>query len=125
MIRIVIVDDHEMVRYGLRILFEASDEFELVGEAATGEEAVRLCVALKPDVVLMDVLMPGIDGVEATRQIRRALPKTQVVLLSSIRDHSTARAADEAGATTYLPKTTPIEQLTEALKAAARSHNAL
>ena len=103
-IRVLIADDHAVVRDGLSLVLSQLDGFEVVGEAATGDEAVRQAVILKPDVILMDVQMPGLDGVEATRQITDLVPSVAVLMLSMYSDEATAVGAMRAGARGYLLK---------------------
>src|SRR6185295_4372809 len=105
-IRILIADDHSVVRQGLRMFLGLDPELEVVGEAANGAEAVVQAHALRPDVVLMDVLMPGMDGVTATRKIRTELPDTEVIALTSVLDDGTVVGAVKAGAIGYLLKDT-------------------
>ncbi|MEP6667380.1 MAG: response regulator transcription factor, partial [Nocardioidaceae bacterium] len=103
-VRIVLADDHPVVRGGLRALVSTIDELEIVGEAADGEAAVREVQLLRPDVVLMDVRMPGIGGVEATRRIRETTPETAVLMLTMYDDDATVFTAMQAGARGYLLK---------------------
>ena len=124
-IRVLLVDDHEMVRSGLEVFLEVSDDLALVGEAADGEEAVRLCDALHPDVVLMDLVMPRMDGIEATRAIRQAHPHTQVIALTSFKDEELVHAALQAGAIGYLLKNASIEELSAAIRAAHAGRSTL
>ena len=118
-IRTLITDDHKVVRRGLRGFLELDSELEVVGEASNGEEAVALARRLKPDVVLMDLLMPVMDGIEATREIRRQLPEVEVVALTSVLEDAAVTGAIKAGAIGYLLKTTDADELCEAIKAAA------
>jgi NarL family two-component system response regulator LiaR len=118
-IRTLITDDHKVVRRGLRGFLELDPELEVVGEASNGEEAVELARRLEPDVVLMDLLMPVMDGIEATRQIRRELPEVEVVALTSVLEDASVTGAIKAGAIGYLLKTTDADELCEAIKAAA------
>jgi DNA-binding NarL/FixJ family response regulator len=97
-IRVLIADDHAVVRDGLCLVLSQLDGFEVVGEAATGDEAVKQAVILKPDVVLMDVQMPGLDGVEATRRIAELVPSVAVLMLSMYSDEAAAVGAMRAGA---------------------------
>jgi len=118
-VRILIADDHSVVRQGLRMFLGLDPELEVVGEAANGAEAVVQAHALRPDVVLMDVLMPGMDGVTATRKIRTELPDTEVIALTSVLDDGTVVGAVKAGAIGYLLKDTQADELCRAIKAAA------
>ena len=120
MIRLAIVDDHAVVRAGLAQLVETMDEVELVGEAADGDEAVALCAERRPDVVLMDLEMPRVDGIEATRRIRAAQPATAVVVLTSFSDRERILSAIDAGAAGYLLKDAGPDELARAVRAAAR-----
>lgn len=118
-IRVMIVDDHAVVRGGLRLFFMATDDLELVGEAGSGEAALGRCGELKPDVVLMDLLMPGMGGVEATRLIRERHPQIRVIALTSFPEEDLVQAALRAGAISYLLKTISAGELAEAIRAAA------
>jgi two-component system, NarL family, response regulator LiaR len=118
-IRIVITDDHKVVRRGLRGFLELDPELEVVGEAANGEEAVAMARRIEPDVVLMDLLMPVMDGIEATREICREMPEVEVVALTSVLEDASVTGAIKAGAIGYLLKTTDADELCEAIKAAA------
>ncbi|HEX6478056.1 MAG TPA: response regulator transcription factor [Ktedonobacteraceae bacterium] len=118
-IRIVIVDDHSVVRRGLRMFLKQDPELEVVGEAANGDEAVRLVRQLQPDIVLMDLLMPVMDGIAATALIRRELPDTEVIALTSVLEDASVVGAVRAGAIGYLLKDTDADALCRAIKAAA------
>jgi len=118
-IRILIADDHSVVRQGLKMFLGLDPELEVVGEAANGEEAVRKAAELRPDVVLMDLLMPKMDGVTATATIRRAQPDTEVIALTSVLEDATVVAAVRAGAIGYLLKDTQADELCGAIHAAA------
>jgi NarL family two-component system response regulator LiaR len=118
-IRVLLVDDHAVVRQGLRMFLKADRRIAIVGEATDGAEAVRLAEELQPDVVLMDVLMPGMDGIEATRQIRNAHPDIQVLALTSAVDDATVVNVIRAGAIGYLLKDTQANDLRRAIHAAA------
>src|SRR5438874_13422342 len=118
-IRILIADDHEVVRQGLRVSLGVDPSLEVVGEAADGAEAVRLAQRLRPDVVLMDLLMPELDGISATELIRRELPNTVVVALPSVLEDASVVGAVRAGAIGYLLKDTRAPELRRAIKAAA------
>jgi NarL family two-component system response regulator LiaR len=119
-IRVLIVDDHTVVRQGLRVFLGLDPELEVVaGEASNGEEAVCMARLLRPDVVLMDLVMPVMDGITATRAIRRELPQTEVVALTSALEDSLVVGAVRAGAIGYLLKDTHAAELCQAIKAAA------
>ena len=118
-IRILITDDHGVVRQGLRMFLSLDPELEVVGEATNGQEALALARDLKPDVVLMDLLMPVMDGIEATRAIRSELPEVEVIALTSVLDDGSVTGAVRAGALGYLLKDTDSEELRRAIKAAA------
>jgi len=117
-IRVMIVDDHDMVRSGLSVFLEAFDDLELVGEAADGEEAIRLCAEVQPHVVLMDLVMPEMDGVTATQAIRQAYPAVQIIALTSFNDQDLVQGALQAGAVGYLLKNASIDELAEAVRSA-------
>lgn len=125
MIRVVIADDHKVVRAGLEQLIGTFDDVELVGAATNGEEAVALCLRRKPDLVLLDLAMPAMDGIEATRRIRQALPETHVVAFTSFSDRDRILQAVDAGAIGYLLKDVEPEELHRALLAAARGESPL
>jgi DNA-binding NarL/FixJ family response regulator len=118
-IRILVVDDHSVVRQGLRMFLALDPELEVIGEAVDGAEAVRMAHELKPDVVLMDMLMPVMDGVAATAAIRRDLPETEVIALTSVLEDEKVIGAVRAGAIGYLLKDTEADDLRRAIKAAA------
>ncbi len=117
-IRVMVVDDHSVVRSGLAAFLLAFDDLELVGEAANGAEAVRMAGRLNPDVVLMDLLMPEMDGATATRSIREVLPQLQVVALTSFGEEGLVQEALQAGAISYLLKDVSADQLADAIRAA-------
>jgi len=123
-VRIVVVDDHPVVREGLRAMLAAEPDIEVVGEAGSGEDAVRLAAEQRPDVVLMDLRMPGTDGVAATARIVAAGPARVLVVTTYDTDADILRAV-EAGATGYLLKDTPRHELAEAVRAAARGETVL
>lgn len=118
-IRILIADDHSVVRQGLRMFLSMDEELEIIGEASDGSEAVKMAHALKPDVVLMDMVMPVMNGIEATIEIRRDLPDTEVIALTSVLEDSSVVGAVKAGAMGYLLKDTQADELRRAIKAAA------
>lgn len=124
-IRLLIADDHAVVRRGLRAFLELQPDMEVVGEAATGEDAVARTSELDPDVVLMDVLMPALDGIEATRAIRERTPAARVLTLSSFSDDDRVVAAFRAGASGYLLKDTDPEQLAAGIRAVHRGEPVL
>ena len=118
-IRILIADDHGIVRQGLRMYLGSDPEIEIIGEARDGAEALKLAHQLHPDVVLMDLLMPVMDGIAATSAIRRELPDTEVVALTSVLEDAAVVEAVRAGAIGYLLKDTEAHELRRAIKAAA------
>ena len=120
LIRILLVDDHAVVRSGLAAFLSAFPDFELVGEAADGEEAVKLCEPLCPDVVLMDMIMPRMDGATATHLIRQRYPSIQVLVLTSFKEDELIQCALKAGAVGYLLKNVSAEELAKAIRAAHR-----
>lgn len=117
-IRIMLVDDHQVVLSGLRAFLSVFDEFILVGEAANGREALAICSTCKPDVILMDLQMPEMNGAEATREIRRLCPHVQVVVLTSFREEAMVEEALKAGAIGYLLKDVTADELADAIRAA-------
>ena len=119
-ISVLIADDHPFVRHGLRTYLETLEDIEVVGEASDGAEAVELAGRLLPDVVLMDLVMPELDGVEATRRIRVASPATKVIALTSFDDDEKVFPAIKAGATGYLLKDVSPADLAEAVRKASR-----
>lgn len=119
-IQILIADDHALVRQGLGMFLRLDPELEIVGEAADGAEALRLAHELKPDIVLMDLVMPVMDGIEATSRIRRELPDTEVIALTSVLEGASVTNAVRAGAIGYLLKNTKAEDLVRAIRAAAQ-----
>lgn len=118
-LRILLADDHPVVRTGLRSLIDTIDDLEVVGEAADGEQALRETLLLRPDVVLMDVRMDGVDGVEATRRIRAAAPETAVLMLTMYDDDATVFTAMRAGARGYLLKGAAQDEIVNAVRAVA------
>lgn len=117
-IRVLSVDDHEIMRGGIRYLLFAVDDIELVGEARSGEEALTLCNTLDPDVILMDVRMPGMDGIETTRLIHNQYPNIQVLALTSFEEKEMIQQVTQAGAIGYLQKGISVDDLAEAIRAA-------
>ncbi len=117
-IRVIIVDDHDMIRSGLAVFLEAFDDLKLVGQAPDGREAIRLCDEIEPDVVLMDLVMPEMDGITAIRAIRQAHPEIRFIALTSFGEASRAQEALRAGAIGYLLKNASIDELADAIRAA-------
>lgn len=124
-ITLLLVDDHAVVRRGLRAYLETHAEIQIVGEAADGAEAVKLCVELAPDVVLLDLVMPGMDGVEAARRIKQISPRSQLVILTSFHEDTQLLPAIKAGALSYLLKDISSEELLAAVRKAAQGEAVL
>jgi DNA-binding NarL/FixJ family response regulator len=124
-VRVVIADDHPVVRAGLRGMLEPESDIEVVGEATNGREAVSLVGRLEPEVVLMDLQMPELDGVAATKQIRDRHPETNVLVLTTFDTDADITRAISAGATGYLLKDAPRQDLFQAIRAAARGESVL
>lgn len=124
-VSVLIVDDHEVVRQGVRAYLGAQAEFEVLGEAASGTAAVALAEEHVPDVVLMDLIMPGMDGVEATRRIKDVSPRTQIVVLTSYHEDEHIFPALQAGAISYVLKDLGMDELAEAILKAARGEATL
>lgn len=118
-IQILLADDHAVVRQGLKMFLELDADLQIIGEAENGEQAVHLAAQLQPDVVLMDLLMPVMDGITATAAIRRNTPDTEVIALTSVLEDASVMAAMRAGAIGYLLKDTRAEELCRSIKAAA------
>ena len=121
-IRVLVVDDHAVLRQSLRYLLEAQPGLEVVGEASNGRDAVELAQKLKPDVVLMDTIMPGLNGIEATRQIRRQLPKTKVLMLTGYMEDEHIAGALQAGASGYVVKKSDMDELLLGIQAVQRGN---
>ncbi|HPL81997.1 MAG TPA: response regulator transcription factor, partial [Anaerolineaceae bacterium] len=124
-IRILLVDDHAVVRLGLKSYFATTPDIEVIGEASNGYEAIQIAQNLLPDVILMDLLMPGMDGVEATRQIKAKLPDTEVIVLTSYHEDENIFPAIRAGALSYLLKDIDPDELSSAIRLAARKEAVL
>ena len=124
-IRLILVDDHPVVRAGISGMLAGHPDLEIVGEAGTGQEAVERAGALKPDVVLMDLRMPGMDGVEATQHIKAQYPEINILVLTTYDTDADIFRAIEAGATGYMLKDSPRDDLHRAILAAARSESVL
>ena len=124
-VRVLIADDHPVVRSGIKGMLEPDPGFDVVGEASSGLEAVALALREHPDVVLMDLQMPGLDGASATTQIKAQLPKTQVLVLTTYAADADIVRAIDAGAVGYLLKDAPHEEIARAVRAAARGETTL
>ena len=124
-IRVLVVDDHMMVRRGLATFLKIFDDLELAGEAASGQEAIQLCARLQPDVVLMDMVMPDMDGASATRLIRKESPSVQVLALTSFKEEILVQSALQAGAIGYLLKDVSADELAQAIRAAHAGRSTL
>jgi two-component system, NarL family, response regulator LiaR len=124
-IRVLITDDHAVVRSGLSAFLLASDDLELVGEASSGREALAMCERVRPDVVLMDLVMPEMDGAAATRAIRERFPEIQVLVLTSFPEDELVQGALQAGAIGYLLKNVSSDELANAIRAAKQGRPTL
>ena len=122
MIRLLLVDDHAIVRAGLRMLFQAEDDMEIVGEASSGDEALALVDAFRPDVVIMDVAMPGMNGIDATRRIRARAPESAILALTMHEDEQYFFAMLEAGAAGYIPKRAAPDDLVSAVRVVSQGN---
>ena len=124
-IRVMLVDDHSVVRSGLNAMLSAEDDLELAGEAADGSEAVRLAERVKPDVILMDLLMPVMDGVAATKAIHDRFPDIRIIILTSFKEREQVDGALKAGAMSYLLKTVSASELVSAIRGAMAGQSKL
>jgi NarL family two-component system response regulator LiaR len=124
-IRVLVVDDHTMVRRGLATFLKVFDDLELAGEAAGGQEAIQLCAKVQPDVVLMDMVMPDMDGATATRLIRKQSPLLQVIALTSFKEENLVQGALQAGAIGYLLKDVSADELAQAIRSAHAGRSTL
>ena len=124
-IRVMLVDDHDMVRKGLAVFLKVQTDLELVGEARDGEEAVRVCEQSQPDVILMDLVMPRMDGAAATRVIKEKWPGVQVIALTSFQEKNRVQGVLQAGAISYLLKNVSAGELAEAIRAAHAGRSTL
>jgi len=124
-IRVMLVDDHTMVRQGLATFLKVFDDMQLAGEAESGEDAIQLCAEALPDVILMDMSLPSMDGATATHTIRQKYPKIQVIVLTSFKDGNMIKRALEAGAIGYLLKDVSADDLARAIRAAHSGRNPL
>lgn len=125
MIKILLVDDHEMVRIGVSAYLSAQPDMEVVAEADDGEEAVRLALSLKPDVILMDIVMKEMDGIEATRQIMNKWPEAKIIVVTSFLDDEKVYPALEAGAASYMLKTSKASKIAEAIRSTYKGQSIL
>ena len=125
MTRVLIADDHLIIRQGLRLILETEDDFDLVGEAADGAEALQLCATLHPDVVLMDLRMPGMDGITAIEKLRQTRPEIAVVILTTFNEDELMLRGLRAGAKGFLLKDTNRQTLFDAIRAAAHGETLL
>ena len=121
-IRVLIADDHGVMRAGLRAMLEIDPSIEVLGEAATGDEAIQLAGELNPDIVILDIGMPGIDGIETTRRIKSMFPNVQVLILSVYEDQSLLQGAIRAGASGYVIKRAAGDELMDALQAVSQGY---
>ncbi|MFD0588638.1 response regulator transcription factor [Paenibacillus sp. GCM10027627] len=124
-IKVLLVDDHEMVRIGLAAVLDTEEGIEVVGEASNGIDGIRLAQSYKPDVVLMDLVMEGMDGIETTAKLLETHPECKVIVLTSFIDDSKIYPVIEAGAFSYLLKTSRASEIAEAIRAAARGQSVL
>ena len=124
-IRVMVVDDHAMVRRGLATFLKVFDDLELAGEADSGHAAIQLCAQLQPDVVLMDMVMPDMDGATTTRLIRKQSPSVQVLALTSFKEETLVQSALQAGAIGYLLKDVSADELAQAIRAAHAGRSTL
>lgn len=124
-IRVLLVDDHEMVRIGLAAVLDTEEGITVIGEASSGQEGLRMAQAYEPDVVLMDLIMEGMDGVETTRRMMDMYPECKVIVLTSFLDEATLYPVIEAGAFSFLLKTSRASEIADAIRAAARGQSVL
>ncbi|WP_322907388.1 response regulator transcription factor [Paenibacillus campi] len=125
LIKVLLVDDHEMVRIGLAAVLDTEDGIEVVGEASNGADGIRLATEYHPDVVLMDLVMDGMDGIEATRKVLEINPNCKVIVLTSYLDDEKMYPVIEAGAFSYLLKTSRASEIADAIRAAVRGQSVL
>jgi two-component system, NarL family, response regulator LiaR len=116
LIKVLLVDDHEMVRFGLEAYIRQAEDFALVGEGVDGEQAIQLCEELKPDVILMDMIMPRMNGVEAIQVIHQQYPQIGIIAITSFEDENMVQSAIKAGATSYLHKNITMADLQDAIR---------
>ncbi|MFD1393640.1 response regulator [Lacticaseibacillus jixianensis] len=125
MIKVLIVDDHEMVRLGVSTYLGVQPDLQVVGEAADGQEGLDKALALRPDVILMDLVMPNMDGIESTKRIMAAWPEARIIILTSFIDDEKVYPAIEAGAASYILKTATAEEIAAAIRKTAAGDSAL
>lgn len=125
LIRVLLIDDHEMVRMGLAAYLDTQPDIDVVGEAANGAEGVRVAAELNPDVILMDLVMEVMNGIEATREIVKKRPSAKIIVLTSFMDDDKVYPVLEAGALSYLLKTTKAKDIADAIRAAAKGEPVL
>src|SRR3954470_24940467 len=125
MIRVVFVDDHEMVRIGVSAYLSAQPDIQVVGEAADGKKGVELALELRPDIILMDLVMKEMDGIEATKQIIENWPEAKVIIVTSFLDDEKVYPALEAGATSYMLKTSKADEIANAIRATYKGQTIL
>lgn len=118
MIKLLLVDDHQMVRLGLSSYFSIQDDMEVIGEAEDGQEGVERALALRPDVILMDLVMDGMDGIEATKEILAQWPEARIIIVTSFIDDEKVFPAMEAGASGYMLKTSSASEIADAIRSA-------
>lgn len=124
-IRVVVVDDHPIVRNGIMLFLDTLDDIECVGEADSGRKAIQLCASVQPDVVLMDMIMPDIDGIEATRTIRQSNTNIQIIALTSFENEDAVPAMIDAGAISYLIKNVAVDEIADAIRRAYQGKGTL
>ncbi|AXI08722.1 DNA-binding response regulator [Oceanobacillus zhaokaii] len=125
MIRVIVVDDHEIVRKGIIAYLQTEDEFDIVGEAASGNEGAELILQLRPDVLLMDLMMENGNGIEATKQVMEKYPDCKIIILTSYYDDEQVFPAIKAGAFSYLLKTSSATEIADAIKKASSGENVI
>ncbi len=123
MIRVLFVDDHEMVRIGVTTFLKTQKDIEVVGEAANGEEGVKMALDLRPDIILMDIVMDQMDGIEATKRIIESWPEAKIIMVTSFVDDDKVYPALEAGATSYLLKTSKASEIANAIRKTAKGES--
>ena len=125
MIRVLFVDDHEMVRIGVSSYLSAQPDIEVVGEADNGKTAIELALSLRPDIILMDLVMKEMDGIEATRQIMQQWPEAKIIIVTSFLDDDKVYPALEAGATSYILKTSKASEIADGVRATYKGQTVL